>query len=57
MYTKKNNKDSDFAIELLKKGFTFLANSSDYYNVYAEAQAYAQKNKIGIWSEPYAEFL
>ncbi|CAD8049867.1 unnamed protein product [Paramecium primaurelia] len=57
IYEKKNNKDSDFTIQLLKEGLTFIKNNTDYYSKYEEAQKEAEKLKKGFWNESYAQFI
>ncbi|CAD8134460.1 unnamed protein product [Paramecium pentaurelia] len=57
IYLKKNNKDTDFIINLLQEGFTFLKSNFDYYDKYEEAQKQAEEDKKGFWNESYAQFI
>lgn len=57
IFSKKNVPESDCVIEMLRQGITFLSSTSNYYKIYADAQGHAQQQKIGIWSEPYADML
>ncbi|CAD8148701.1 unnamed protein product [Paramecium pentaurelia] len=57
IYEKKNNKESDFTLQLLKQGLTFIKNNTDYYSKYEEAQKEAEKLKKGFWNESYAQFI
>ncbi|CAD8048589.1 unnamed protein product [Paramecium sonneborni] len=57
IYEKKNNKDSDFTLQLLKEGLTFIKNNNDFYSKYEEAQKEAEQLKKGFWKESYAQFI
>ncbi|CAK71152.1 unnamed protein product (macronuclear) [Paramecium tetraurelia] len=57
IYLKKNNKDSDFTINLLSEGLTFIKSNTDYYDRYEEAQKQAEEDKKGFWVESYAQFI
>ncbi|CAK90710.1 unnamed protein product (macronuclear) [Paramecium tetraurelia] len=57
IYEKKNNKDSDFTLQLLKEGLTFIKNNTDFYSKYEDAQKEAEKLKKGFWNESYAQFI
>ncbi|CAD8134223.1 unnamed protein product [Paramecium octaurelia] len=57
IYLKKNNKESDFTINLLQEGLTFLKSNTDYYDKYEEAQKQAEEDKKGFWVESYAQFI
>ncbi|CAD8043660.1 unnamed protein product [Paramecium primaurelia] len=57
IYEKKNNKDTDFTLQLLKLGLTFIKTNTDFYSKYEEAQKEAEKQKKGFWNESYAQFI
>ncbi|CAD8051082.1 unnamed protein product [Paramecium sonneborni] len=57
IYQRKNNKDSDFIINLLQEGLTFMKSNSDYFDKYEEAQKQAEENKKGFWNESYSNFI
>lgn len=45
-------KNKNFNIAMLRSGFSYLSKASERNVGYVKAQQFAQKNKIGVWSQP-----
>jgi hypothetical protein len=49
--------ETDWTLTLLSKGFAFIRPEADYYEVYAKAEQEAETLKLGVWADPYIQFL